>query len=170
MQRKTLEVLLVEDNADDANLIAQTLKDYHPGISVIAVEDGVQALDCLFGTGSYAANGPCTPHLILLDAILPKVSGLEVLRVIRAYSRTRVIPVVILSASSEQRRVLESYQLGVNSYLVKPGDVDQFRQMIRQIVAYWMSVIMPVASDDALNPTNEDGSPTQPQGPTAPSR
>jgi two-component system, response regulator len=157
MQRKIVEVLLVEDNLQDAQLIIQSLKDYYPGIAITAVEDGAGALDCLFGTGPYTNKGPFTPHLILLDLSIPKVSGLELLRVIRAYARTRLIPVVILSASPEEHKVLESYKLGVNSYLVKPREIEQFRQVVRQIGAYWMNVSMPQGTEDSISTNGKNG-------------
>src|SRR5690349_10877229 len=128
---KILDVLVVEDNLDDANLIVQTLKNLHPGVSVSLVQDGAEALDCLFGTGAY--KEPFTPQLILLDVGLPKVTGLEVLRVIRSYARTRTIPVVILSGTLEQTKVVQGYELGVNSYVVKPRSIEEFRQVVRQI-------------------------------------
>lgn len=138
---KILDVLLVEDNLDDANLIVQTLKNLHPGVSVSVVRDGAEALDCLFGTGQYKT--PYTPQLILLDISLPKVSGLEVLRVIRSYARTRTIPVVIFSGTLEETKVAQGYELGVNSYVVKPQDVEGFRQVVRQIGTYWININMP---------------------------
>jgi CheY-like chemotaxis protein len=136
-----LDVLVVEDTLDDANLIVQTLRNLHPGVSVTVCHDGVEALDCLFGTGQYKT--PYTPQLILLDVSLPKVSGLEVLRVIRSYARTRTIPVVILSGSVEEDKIAQGYELGVNSYVVKPHDLEQFRQIVRQIGTYWMKINMP---------------------------
>ena len=159
MQQKILEVLLIEDTVEDAELIAQTLQGYHPDIVVRTVHDGAAALDCLFGTGQYVAKGPYTPQLILLDLALPKVSGLQVLRVIRSYARTKLIPVVILSATSEERKVVESYQVGVSSYLVKPPEIDQFRQLIEEIAAYWLRVHMPsrhTGSGNAGSPSEED--------------
>jgi two-component system, response regulator len=157
VQQKRLEVLLIEDNIDDAELIGQTLEGYQPSIVVIAVQDGAEALDCLFGTGQYAEKGLCTPQLILLDLSLPKVGGLQVLRVIRSYVRTSVIPVVILSATSEERKVVESYQLGVNSYLVKPHDIEQFRELIKQVAAYWLRVHIPPTSENAMSTQDKNG-------------
>jgi two-component system, response regulator len=141
VQAKILDVLLVEDNLDDATLIVQTLKNLNPGVSVNVARDGAEALDCLFGTGIYKT--PYTPQLILLDMGLPKVSGLEVLRVIRSYARTRTIPVVMFSGSPEETKIAEGYELGVNSYVVKPQDIEQFRQVVRQIGTYWIKVNMP---------------------------
>lgn len=141
MFAKVLDVLLVEDNRDDASLIVQTLKNLHSGVAVSVVQDGAEALDCLFGTGLYKT--PYTPQLILLDVGLPKVSGLEVLRVIRSYARTRTIPVVMLSGSPEETKIAQGYELGVNSYVVKPQNAEEFRHVVRQIGTYWIKVNMP---------------------------
>jgi two-component system, response regulator len=141
MLTKILDVLLVEDNLADAELVVRTLKSLHPGVSVSVVRDGAEALDCLFGTGLYKTQ--YTPQLILLDMGLPKVSGLEVLRVIRSYARTRTIPVVMLSGSPEETKIAQGYELGVNSYVVKPQSLEEFRQVVRQIGTYWMNVNMP---------------------------
>ena len=152
--RKILEVLLIEDNLDDAKLVVQTLKDFQPGIAVSTVRDGAEALDCLFGTGVY--KSPYTPHLILLDLGLPKVSGLEVLRVIRSYARTSVIPVVIFSASPAEQKVAEGYKLGANSYILKPQDPGHFRKLVRQIAEYWAKVLMPQSAPDLTGPDGAD--------------
>jgi two-component system, response regulator len=141
LPQKTFEVLLVEDNASDADLINQTLKQHHPDTTIRYAKDGAEALDCLFGTGPYAGRqDPYTPHLILLDLLLPKVSGLEVLRIIKSYVRTRTIPIVIFTESPEERKVIEGYALGANSYVVKPTDPEQYRETVRQIAAYWLAV------------------------------
>ena len=134
-------ILLVEDNADDAALIIQTLQQNHPDITIKHAQDGAEALDCLFGTGQYAARqGPYTPHLILLDLQLPRVNGLEVVRIIKSYVRTRTIPIVIFTDSPEERKVIEGYALGANSYVVKPADHEQYRETVRHIAAYWLAV------------------------------
>jgi two-component system, response regulator len=136
-----VEVLLVEDTAEDSNVVVQTLKQYHPQIDIKVVHDGAEALDCLFSTGAYAGNkAPYTPHLILLDLRLPRVSGLEVLRILKSYARTRVIPIVIFSNSPEERKVVEGYELGANSYVLKPPSPEQFREVVRQIGSYWIGV------------------------------
>jgi two-component system, response regulator len=152
--KKILEVLLIEDSLEDANLVIQTLKDFQPGIAISTVRDGAEALDCLFGTGVY--KSPYTPQLILLDLNLPKVSGLEVLRVIRSYARTSVIPVVIFSDSPAEQKVAEGYKLGANSYILKPHDLEQFRQMVRQIAAYWTKVLMPQGMHELTGPAGTD--------------
>jgi two-component system response regulator len=162
MRRQILEVLLVAENPEDAQLIAETLTSYHPAIVVDAVQDGAAALDWLFGTGFRVADGPRTPHLILLDLSLTKVSAAEVLRILRTYFRTRLIPVVVLSSSPDEQKAIESDELGISSFLVKPRDNEEFRQMARQIGAYWMSVKMPLGSEistngeDLLTPGEDD--------------
>jgi two-component system response regulator len=154
---KVLDVLLVEDNLADADLVVQTLKNLHAGVAVSVVRDGAEALDCLFGTGLYKT--PYTPQLILLDMGLPKVSGLEVLRVIRSYARTRTIPVVMLSGSPEETKIAQGYELGVNSYVVKPQSPEEFRQVVRQIGTYWMNVNMP---QNSINEPNANEGRTRP--------
>jgi two-component system, response regulator len=169
--QKFLEVLLVGDHIEDARLIGQTLQDYHAGIAVHTVYDGVAALDILFGTGDYVDNGSFTPQLILLDLSLPKprVSGLQLLRVIRSYTRTRVIPVVILSATAEERKVIDSYRLGVNSYLVKPPEPERLRELIADLAAYWINVHMP-QPPDTLSANGENGVSSQDDGLKNPER
>ncbi len=140
-QQKLVEVLLIEDTAEDADLITQTLKQSHPDVAIKRVHDGAEALDCLFGTGQYLDRAtPYTPHLILLDLKLPKVSGLEVLRIIKSYARTRVIPIIIFTDSPQEQKVVEGYQLGANSFVMKPNSLEQFREVVKQIGAYWLEV------------------------------
>src|SRR4051794_30866815 len=102
---KRVDVLLVEDNLDDAQLIVQALKEQYDGFAITAVADGAEALDCIFATDRYANRSPFTPHLVLMDMHLPKRDGLDVLRILRTYARTKVIPVVILSSSPEERKI-----------------------------------------------------------------
>ncbi len=140
-EQNLVEVLLVEDNPDDARIVTQTLMQQHPDVNIKHVQDGAEALDCLFGTGPYLGRQtPYTPHLILLDVKLPRVSGLEVLRIIKSYARTRTIPIVIFSETPEEKRVIEGYELGANSYVLKPSSLEQFREVVKQIGGYWLGI------------------------------
>jgi len=137
MQEKI--ILLVEDNADDEELTIRTLQKNHLKNKIIVVRDGVEALDYLFGTGKYQDRDlSVVPVLIMLDIKLPKLSGLEVLRKIKADSRTNLIPVVILTSSDEERDLVESYKLGANSYVRKPVDFAEFQKSVRQLALYWV--------------------------------
>jgi two-component system response regulator len=139
MAENMVEILLVEDNPRDAELALHALNEYHITNNIILVRDGAEALDFLFGTGRYAdRNLNNQPRVILLDLKLPKIDGLEVLRQVKADARTRIIPVVVMTSSQEDRDVIEAYQLGVNSYIVKPVDFAQFSESMRQIGMYWM--------------------------------
>jgi two-component system, response regulator len=141
VSEKVLEVLLVEDSPEDAAVIMDTLHKHHPSVRIEHVQDGAAALDFLFGTGAYAdRNLPNTPSLIMLDLHLPKVGGIEVLRVIKSYARTSAIPVVVLTTTPQERTILQSYQLGANSYVQKPLSLEQFRQAIQSIGYYWLTV------------------------------
>ena len=139
MLQETVEILLVEDNPDDATLALRALRKGHVTTKIEHVIDGEQALDFLFCAGAYAERNPENrPKLILLDLKLPKVDGLEVLQRIKADLATRTIPVVMLTSSREERDLVESYQLGVNSYVVKPVDFEQFSEAVRQLGLYWL--------------------------------
>lgn len=132
-------ILLVEDNADDEALTLRALKKNNIGNRVIVVRDGAEALEFLFCTGAYAERDPReTPQVVLLDLKLPRVDGLEVLRRIRADASTRTLPVVILTSSKEEQDVVNSYLIGVNSYVRKPVDFLQFVEAIRQLGLYWL--------------------------------
>jgi CheY-like chemotaxis protein len=132
-------ILLVEDNADDEALTLRALKKNNIGNTVVVVRDGAEALDFLFCSGIYADRDPRDkPQVILLDLKLPKVDGLEVLRRIRADPSTRTFPVVILTSSKEEQDVVNSYLIGVNSYVRKPVDFIQFVEAIRQLGLYWL--------------------------------
>jgi two-component system response regulator len=139
MSTDPIEILLVEDNPNDEELTLYALKKNNITNQIQVVRDGAEALEYLFCTGAYAhrkINEP--PKVVLLDLKLPKVDGLEVLEQIKADSRTRTIPVVVLTSSQEERDIVESYQLGVNSYIVKPVDFEQFIDVVRQLGLYWM--------------------------------
>jgi two-component system response regulator len=135
----SLTILLVEDNPDDEVLTVRELKKQDIVNEIIAVRDGVEALDYLFGTGRYERRDVRDfPSVVLLDLKLPKVDGLEVLRRIRADDLTKHIPVVVLTSSDDQRDVLESYRLGANSYVRKPVNFNQFKEAVRRIQFYWL--------------------------------
>ena len=132
-------ILLVEDNPDDEALTLRALKKNDIQNQVIVARDGAQALNYLFGTGEQKECGPSpSPQLVLLDLKLPRVDGLEVLRRIRADERTRLLPVVILTSSKEQRDLVEGYGRGANSYIRKPVDFGQFVEAVRQLGLYWL--------------------------------
>lgn len=134
-----VEILLVEDNANDEELTLYALKKNNITNQVQVVRDGAEALEYLFCTGAFANRQPNNhPKIILLDLKLPKVDGLEVLEQIKADVRTRTIPVVVLTSSREERDIVESYQLGVNSYIVKPVDFEQFVEAVRHMGLYWV--------------------------------
>ncbi|WP_455201050.1 response regulator [Kaarinaea lacus] len=132
-------ILLVEDNPDDVTLTLRALKKNNLLNEVVVARDGVEALDFLFCEGSYNNRVPeHLPELILLDLKLPKVDGLEVLKRIRANDRTKLLPVVILTSSNEQSDIISGYELGVNSYIRKPVDFEQFIEAVRQLGLYWL--------------------------------
>ena len=132
-------ILLVEDNSDDEALTLRALKKNNIGNTVVVVRDGAEALDFLLCTGAYADRDPRDkPQVILLDLKLPKVDGIEVLRRLRANASTRTLPVVILTSSKEEQDVINSYLMGVNSYIRKPVDFIQFVEAIRQLGLYWL--------------------------------
>lgn len=134
MNRKA--ILLVEDDADDEALTIRALKKNNIKNEVVVVRDGAEALDYLFATGAHA--GGELPQLVLLDLKLPKVNGLEVLRRLREDQRTRLLPVVILTSSNEERDVVEAYRLGTNSYVRKPIDFKQFLEAVGHLGLYWL--------------------------------
>jgi two-component system, response regulator len=134
-----IEILLVEDNPNDAELCLRALKKNKLANKVIRVCDGEEALDYIFARNQFKSRDRLNiPRLILLDLKLPKVDGLEVLKVIKSDSFTRLIPVVVLTSSREESDMVESYKLGVNSYIVKPVDFDKFIESVRHIGFYWL--------------------------------
>ena len=132
-------ILLVEDNPDDEALTIRALKRSRIVNDVVVAHDGVEALDYLFGTGQYEGRDlTLQPTVILLDLKLPRIDGIEVLRRIRADSRTALLPVVVLTTSSEEQDLIDSYSLGCNSYVRKPIDFVQFSEAVQQLGMYWL--------------------------------
>lgn len=140
-------ILLVEDNPDDELLTLRALKKNHIMNEIVVARDGEEAIEYLFATGRYAGRDPAElPQVVLLDLKLPKLDGLEVLQRIRANKQTRLLPVVILTSSDEERDRLQSYQLGANSYICKPVDFTRFTEAIRQLGLYWLVLNQPPPS------------------------
>ena len=137
---ENVEILLVEDNPTDAELTVRALKKKHLANNLVWVKDGVEALDFMFCRGQYEQRVNYQPKLVLLDLKLPKIDGIEVLRALKADAKTRTVPVVMLTSSNEERDIVESYQLGVNSYIVKPVDFTKFLDMVSQVGLYWSLV------------------------------
>ena len=139
MLEESVQILLVEDNPDDVELTLHAFRKHNLANRVHIVRDGAEALDFLFRTGAYKDRHiEDSPNVVLLDLKLPKVDGLEVLRRMKGDPRTRMIPVVVLTSSREDRDITESYQLGVNSYIVKPVNFEQFTEAVRQLGLYWL--------------------------------
>jgi len=139
-----VEILLVDDNASDVELTVRALRAHKLANSIHIAEDGQQALDFVFCRDTYAERSFASPpKVIFLDLKMPKVDGIDVLRAIRGDERTRMIPVVILTSSKEQRDIVEGYKLGVNAYIQKPVDFDEFRRVIEQMGLFWLVVNQP---------------------------
>ncbi|HYM13901.1 MAG TPA: response regulator [Bryobacterales bacterium] len=136
-----VELLLIEDNPDDLALTMRALQKHNLVNRVHVEADGAAALDYIFEDGR--AGGACQPKVIFLDLKLPKVDGLEVLRRLKGDERTKVIPVVVLTSSREERDIVESYKLGVNSYIVKPVEFDSFINSVAELGMYWMLLNRP---------------------------
>jgi len=135
-----VDILLVEDNPTDAELTMRALRKGNLANQITWVKDGAEALEFIFRSGAYAGRPDQNPRLILLDLKLPKVDGIEVLRRIKADEQTRTIPVVMVTSSQEGRDITESYKLGVNSYVVKPVEFEQFSETVAKAGFYWMLV------------------------------
>jgi CheY-like chemotaxis protein len=153
MTENPIDILLVEDNPSDVALALHAFKKHKLTNHIQVLRDGAEALEFLFGTGAYAQRDISSgPRVLLLDLKLPLVSGLEVLRRLKADPRTQPIPVVMLTSSREERDIVESYQLGVNSYIVKPVDFAQFTEAMRTLGMYWLllnhpPILLGVAGD-----------------------
>lgn len=141
---KNVEILLVEDNPDDARLTLRAFKKNKLSNQLLVVHDGEEALDFIFAREKFSMRAiDDFPRVILLDLKLPKVNGLEVLREIKNDDRTKSIPVVVLTSSKEEKDITEAYNLGANSYIVKPVDFENFAITIREIGLYWLMINIP---------------------------
>ncbi len=139
MIRKDYIILLVEDNSDDVELTLRAFRKSNIANEMVVVQDGQEALDYLFAAGAHAGRDPMVmPHVVLLDLNLPRLSGLEVLRRMRADERTKRLPIVILTTSSEETDVIGGYDLGANSYVRKPVDFARFAEAALQLGLYWL--------------------------------
>jgi two-component system response regulator len=139
-----VEILLVEDNPNDVELTLRALKKHNITNKVHVVKDGAEALEYIFAKGAYASRDiNHSPRVILLDLKLPKVDGLEVLRQIKSNERTKLIPVVVLTSSKEERDLVESYRLGANSYIAKPVDFESFVKAVSELGLYWLLLNQP---------------------------
>jgi len=137
-QYQHVQILLVEDSVQDAELTQRALKRHNVANDIAWVRDGVQALDYLFCEGDFADRDSMPPKLVLLDLKMPRMDGLQVLERLKGDARTRKIPVVMLTSSREEGDLLKSYSLGVNSYIVKPVDFEQFAETVSQVGMYWV--------------------------------
>jgi two-component system response regulator len=138
-----VEILLVEDNPDDVELALYAFRRSQIANNIQVARDGEEALAYLFRTGPFAGRGNGTPRMMLLDLKLPKIDGLQVLERVRADPELRTLPVVIMTSSREDRDLIESYKLGVNSYIVKPVDFAQFATVVEQLGLYWVVLNQP---------------------------
>ena len=159
MSADEVDILLVEDNPDDVELALHALRKEHLANNIHVARDGEEALDFLFCQGPHAARSfERPPKLVLLDLKLPKVDGLEVLKRLKADARTRTIPIVILTASKEERDLITGYGLGANSYIQKPVDFDQFRDTIKTVGLYWLVINqLPTVNGDGRSAGKEIG-------------
>jgi two-component system response regulator len=141
MSPENEDILLVEDSQDDVDLTLHALRRENLANNIGVVRDGEEALDFIFCRGQYAhRSSEQLPRLILLDLKLPKIDGMEVLRQIKGDARTKIVPVVMLTSSREERDLVNSYNLGANSYIQKPVEFDQFRQMVKSLGLYWLVI------------------------------
>lgn len=145
MNPNSVEILLVEDNLTDAELTIRELKKHNMANNLVHLKDGEEALDFLFATGKYADSRVIqyTPKVVLLDIQMPKVNGIEVLQKIKTDPKTRTVPVVILTSSKENPDIQKCYELGANSYIVKPVNFDGFAQAIKNLGFYWLLLNQP---------------------------
>lgn len=133
------DILFIEDNPHEAELTIRSLQKHHLANRVKHIDDGAEALDFIFARDTYAdRENSSDPKLIILDLKLPKIDGLEILRQLKSSERTKMIPVVVLTSSKEEKDVVESYKLGVNSYIVKPVNFESFAKAVAELGLYWM--------------------------------
>jgi two-component system response regulator len=150
MNQSELDILLVEDNQDDMDLALHALQRAKVANRIFVVRDGEEALDFLFCRGAYEERSFVhPPKLVLLDLKLPKINGMEVLKLIKSDPRTRTIPVVMMTSSKEERDLVSGYSLGVNSYIQKPVDFDQFRDTVKAVGLYWLVTNQPPVVEGA---------------------
>lgn len=138
-----IQILLVEDNSNDAELAISALNEYKLANRIEHVKDGPEALDYMFGTGKYAGKNHPLPKVVLLDLKMPKLNGLEVLKKLKSDERTRKIPVIMLTSSREEPDIDKAYSLGANSYIVKPVEFDKFVEALKNVGYYWMLINEP---------------------------
>ena len=144
MKEYKVEILLIEDNPDEADLAIRSLRENNLANNLVHIDDGAEALDYIYSKGKYAGSALSHyPKLILLDLNLPKISGLEILRRLKSDEATKMIPIVVLTSSTEQRDIIDSYKLGVNSYIVKPVNFDSFSKAIAELKMYWLVLNQP---------------------------
>jgi CheY-like chemotaxis protein len=136
-------ILIVEDDPNDVELTLTALADYNLANEVVVTRDGQQALDYLYSRGQYSARPGGNPAVMLLDLKLPKINGLEVLQQIRSDERLKMIPVVVLTSSNEEKDVIRSYSLGVNAYVVKPVDFHEFVNAVKELGVFWAVINEP---------------------------
>lgn len=149
MTQRSVEILLVEDNPDDVELTLHALRQEKLANTVEVARDGEEALDYIFCRGKHADREfNRQPRVVLLDLKLPKVDGMEVLRQIKGDPRTKAIPVVVLTSSREEKDMVNSYKLGVNAYIQKPVDFDQFRATVKSLGLFWLVINQPLAAAD----------------------
>lgn len=139
MENSKIEILLIEDNLYEAELAIRSLRKNNIANNVVHIDDGQEALDYIFNREKYEGNNAqYTPRLILLDLNLPKVGGLEILKQIKSDENTKMTPVVVLTSSKEERDIVDSYRLGVNSYIVKPVNFESFSKAMAELKIYWL--------------------------------
>jgi len=139
-QFEQIEILLVEDNEHDAELTMRALKKAGLANKLLWVKDGEQALDYLFRRGAFAGRDEVSPRMVLLDLKMPRVDGIEVLKAVKADEKTRRIPIIVMTSSQEEKDVAQTYDLGVNSYVVKPVDFAAVAELVRQAGYYWLAI------------------------------